>query len=96
MPVSAWYQVVPMISGRIVVVPQSAVLRVHGLEDQFLGAALDAPVAAPAHLVDGVHELFPVEIPLLVGVHRADLFDAALAPQAPFIPIDDRGLGQGR
>jgi hypothetical protein len=71
-------------------------LGVHGLEDQFPGAALDAPVATPAHFVKGVYELLPVEIPLLVGVHRADLFDAALAPQAAFIPIDDRGFGQGR
>ena len=96
MPVSAWYQVVAMISGSVVVVAQLAVLGVQGLEDQFLGAALDAAVAAPARLVNGVDKLLPVEIPLLVGVHRADLFNAALAPQAPFIPIDDRGLGQGR
>ena len=70
----------------VVVVAQLAVLGVQGLEDQFLGAALDAPVAASAHFVNGVHEMFPVKPPLLVGVHRADLFDAALAPQAPFIP----------
>ena len=80
----------------VVVIAQLAVLGVRGFEDQFPGAALDAPVAAPAHLVNGVHELLPVEIPLLVGVHRADLFDAALAAQAPFIPIDDRGFSQGR
>ena len=80
----------------VVVVAQLAVLGVHGLKDQFPGAALDAAITAPAHLIDGVHELLAVEIPLFVGVHRADLFDAALAPEAAFIPVDDGGFGQGR
>ena len=81
--------------GRPVGIPERLEFRVQGLVDELVGAALNAPQAVHALIVDGIHHLSRIQTPMVVDLVHAPLFHAHGALQAPLFPGNDARLGDG-